>query len=152
MLKGYFTDKLCINRNPVVSLNDRASLPHFSLRRESSAFLWCKKKKEIQSFPFSGRGGKYYWVSIYTKLNANRWSTPLTVIRCHGQHVGAYWWWSSNEVLSSVLQDPHRLRPAADEEGVENLHPLVGPSAVAHPGKTRTRTHIIGGGRRYQLI
>ena len=30
---------LCINTNPVVLLNDRSSLPHFSLRRESSAFL-----------------------------------------------------------------------------------------------------------------
>ena len=34
--------KLCIHlykRNPVVFLNDRASRPHFSMRRESSAFL-----------------------------------------------------------------------------------------------------------------
>ena len=31
--------KLCRNRNPVVFLHDRASLPHFSLRRESSVFL-----------------------------------------------------------------------------------------------------------------
>ena len=30
--------------NPVVFLNDHASLPHFSLRRESSVFLWCKMK------------------------------------------------------------------------------------------------------------
>ena len=102
--------KLCINRNPVVFLNDRASLPHFSLR-ESSVFLseigftkdakliilhhWQTKirhfaPKKCRAFPSQGkiREGctiiqKYYWVSIYTKLNANQCSTPLNKRKTH---------------------------------------------------------------------
>ena len=72
---------------------------------ESFAFLWCKMthfglpmmqnddfcvigepnfRKKYRALPSQGkmREGctiikKYYWVSIYTKINANRWSTPL---------------------------------------------------------------------------
>ena len=72
-----------------------ASLPHFSMSTESSVFLWCKMtnigepnfRKKCRAFPSQGKMRdwctiiqKYYWGSIYTKLNADQWSTPLTVV------------------------------------------------------------------------
>ena len=52
ILKGIlhrFSIQLCISRNPIVFLNDRASLPHVPLRREISAFgAWKKSSDDVK--------------------------------------------------------------------------------------------------------
>ena len=82
--------KLCINRNPVVYFNDRASLPiprsvflsEIGFNNDANQNVILHQRNA--AFPSQGKIReectiikKYYWVSIYTKLNENHLSNPL---------------------------------------------------------------------------